>query len=165
MKIFQCIRDKYKKKLFFLLRFVVVCTYQPDTLTIRASFSVPGRGAAAVSSDWEESDRSGRQRKFRMVGKSSLVLKEDYDSVDSNVAAESISSSDDENESIQMPKKFNLDKNADVTKSEENLESNLISNSDSIRDGKYARLMQQADQASKKSTSSYSKKKKLFFSQ
>lgn len=58
-------------------RFVVVCSYQPDTLTVRASFSVPGKaGVAAVEPHWEAADRSGRQRKFRMVGKDALVLRE-----------------------------------------------------------------------------------------
>lgn len=58
-------------------RFLVVCSYQPDTLTVRASFSVPGKaGVAAVEPQWEANDRSGRQRKFRMVGKEALVLRE-----------------------------------------------------------------------------------------
>lgn len=136
----------------FVYRFVVICTYQPDTLTIRASFSVPGRGAAAVSSDWEESDRSGRQRKFRMVGKSSLVLKEDYDAADSTVPEESLSTATSDGNSEKIPKK--LDKL--FTDSLDNdVESNLISKSDSVRDGKYARLMQTTDQSKK--PSAYSK--------
>lgn len=77
-------------------RFVVVCSYQPDTLTVRASFSVPGK--AAVQPHWDDEDgstggssasneRSGRQRKFRMVGKDALVLKEPADAVDIEAAA------------------------------------------------------------------------------
>lgn len=60
-----------------------MCTYHPDTLTVRASFSVPGRGGvvgsgSAISpSEWDN-DRNARNRKFKMVGKSALVLKEDY---------------------------------------------------------------------------------------
>lgn len=55
----------------------MLCSYQPDTLTVRASFSVPGKaGVAAVEPQWEAGDRSGRQRKFRMVGKEALVLRE-----------------------------------------------------------------------------------------
>lgn len=62
-------------------RFLVVCSYQPDTLTVRASFSVPGKASAIAADalsdgDAAASDRSGRQRKFRMVGKDALVLKE-----------------------------------------------------------------------------------------
>lgn len=126
-----------------------MCTYQPDTLTIRASFSVPGRGAAAVSPDWEESDRSGRQRKFRMVGKSSLVLKEDYNDdsgpMDVKSTAESVSIQSDG----QIPKKH-----LEVTGSAENIDSNQISSaSDSVRDAKYARLMQQIDQEAKRKNS------------
>lgn len=60
---------------------MVVCTYQPDTLTVRASFSVPGRGgvvgASSAVNDWD-TDRNARNRKFKMVGKSALVLKEDH---------------------------------------------------------------------------------------
>lgn len=68
-----------------LFRFVVVCTYQPDTLTVRASFAVPGRGGAAVvPSEWAETGRSARERQFRLVDKSALVLKEnDPDSASS----------------------------------------------------------------------------------
>lgn len=58
-------------------RFLVVCTYQPDTLTVRASFSVPGKGdVAPIQPNWE-TDRSARDRKFRMVDKTALVLKQE----------------------------------------------------------------------------------------
>lgn len=58
-------------------RFLVICTYQPDTLTVRASFAVPGKGGASpLPSDWDVTGRNGRGRQFRMVGKNSLVLKE-----------------------------------------------------------------------------------------
>lgn len=66
-------------------RFLVLCSYQPDTLTVRASFSVPGKaGVAAVEPQWDASDRSGRQRKFRMVGKEALVLRETSSDDDAN---------------------------------------------------------------------------------
>lgn len=58
-------------------RFLVICTYQPDTLTVRASFAVPGKGGASpLPADWDSTGRNGRERQFRMVGKNSLVLKE-----------------------------------------------------------------------------------------
>lgn len=59
-------------------RFLVVCTFHPDMLTVRASFSVPGRGGAtAVSPDLNSNNgRNARERSFRLVNKSALVLKE-----------------------------------------------------------------------------------------
>ncbi|XP_062705176.1 uncharacterized protein LOC109429890 [Aedes albopictus] len=61
-------------------RFVVVCTFQPDTLTVRARLALPGRGrggAAPVpmSDYWPATGRNARVRQFNMVDKSSLVLK------------------------------------------------------------------------------------------
>lgn len=73
-------------------RFVVVCTYQPETLTVRASFAVPGRGGATVMSpDWhKEHARSGRERNFRMVHRNELITKEnDPDRSDFTGEAES----------------------------------------------------------------------------
>uniref|UniRef100_A0A1B0GIW5 Putative conserved plasma membrane protein n=1 Tax=Lutzomyia longipalpis TaxID=7200 RepID=A0A1B0GIW5_LUTLO len=78
-------------------RFVVVCTYQPETLTVRASFAVPGRGGATVMSpEWhQESARSGRERNFKMVHKNELITKEnDPDSV-GEVEAENLISRTD----------------------------------------------------------------------
>ncbi|XP_037811334.1 uncharacterized protein LOC119603387 [Lucilia sericata] len=60
-------------------RFVVVCSYQSGLQTVRASFSVPGRGgASAVQQDhYDEEERMGRGLKpMRYVDKSELVLKE-----------------------------------------------------------------------------------------
>lgn len=77
-------------------RFVVVCSYQPDTLTVRASFSVPGKAAVQPSWDDDQVDgssahgRSGRQRKFRMVGKEALVLKEPAEATDDAVDADAV---------------------------------------------------------------------------
>ena len=67
-------------------RFLVVCTFQPDTLTVRARLALPGKGGAtAVDPDdlWPEG-RSGRVRQFKMVDKSALVLKESDEDSEEN---------------------------------------------------------------------------------
>uniref|UniRef100_A0A1S4GWI0 Uncharacterized protein n=1 Tax=Anopheles gambiae TaxID=7165 RepID=A0A1S4GWI0_ANOGA len=59
-------------------RFVVVCTFQPDTLTVRARLALPGKGGAAPvpsSEWWPAQGRNARVRQFNMVDKSGLVLK------------------------------------------------------------------------------------------
>ncbi|XP_055593776.1 uncharacterized protein LOC129744976 [Uranotaenia lowii] len=63
-------------------RFVVVCTFQPDTLTVRARLALPGKGKGGAApvpmSEWwptGASGRNGRVRQFKMVDKTSLVLK------------------------------------------------------------------------------------------
>ena len=59
-------------------RFVVVCTFQPDTLTVRARLALPGKGnAAAVETPdfWPANGRNARERQFRMVDKTSLVTR------------------------------------------------------------------------------------------
>lgn len=62
-------------------RFVVECSYQPDTLTVRASFSVPSKSGSLSSeprnNEDNESDRESRKRHFRMVGKDALLLKKE----------------------------------------------------------------------------------------
>lgn len=66
----------------------MVCTFQPDTLTVRARLALPGKGGAtAVDPDelWPEG-RSGRVRQFKMVDKSALILKEsDEDSKENSI--------------------------------------------------------------------------------
>lgn len=58
-------------------RFMVLCTFHPEMLTVRASFSVPGRGGVApLPEDFQENGRSARERQFRLVDKTALVLKE-----------------------------------------------------------------------------------------
>ncbi|XP_073827217.1 uncharacterized protein [Musca autumnalis] len=60
-------------------RFVVVCSYQSGMQTVRASFSVPGRGGAVATSheSLEDEERMGRGlRPFRFVNKSELILKD-----------------------------------------------------------------------------------------
>jgi hypothetical protein len=58
-------------------RFLVVCTFQPDTLTVRARLALPGKGDVVVEDDsWSDRDRTSRNRQFKMVDKSALILKE-----------------------------------------------------------------------------------------
>lgn len=71
-------------------RFLVVCTYHPETLTVRASFMVPGKGGAVVTSpEWQKiaaPARSGRERQFKLVGRNALILKENDPDRDGAVA-------------------------------------------------------------------------------
>lgn len=63
-------------------RFLVVCSYSQEMLTVRASFMVPGKGGAAVpetSPEWQkiaQPSRNARERQFKLVGRNALVLKE-----------------------------------------------------------------------------------------
>lgn len=62
-------------------RFLVVCSYQQEMLTVRASFSVPGKGGAEAdtSPEWQriaQPSRNARERQFKLVGRNALVLKE-----------------------------------------------------------------------------------------
>ena len=61
-------------------RFLVVCSYQHDMLTVRASFSVPGKGGVETSPEWQKisqpPSRNARERQFKLVGRNALVLKE-----------------------------------------------------------------------------------------
>lgn len=59
-------------------RFLVVCTFQPDTLTVRARLALPSKGGASVMDEemWPERERGARERQFKMVDKSALILKE-----------------------------------------------------------------------------------------
>lgn len=53
-----------------------MCSYQPDTLTVRASFSVPSKSGSSLSMLTDNAtDRESRRRSFRMVGKEALLLK------------------------------------------------------------------------------------------
>ncbi|TMW48803.1 hypothetical protein DOY81_006117 [Sarcophaga bullata] len=73
-------------------RFVVVCSYQSGLQTVRASFSVPGRGgASAVQQDqYEEDERMGRGLKpMRYVDKSELILKETTEEESTNAVSTS----------------------------------------------------------------------------
>lgn len=64
-------------------RFLVVCSYQQEMLTVRASFMVPGKGGAEAetSPEWQRiapppQSRNARERQFKLVGRNALVLKE-----------------------------------------------------------------------------------------
>lgn len=65
-------------------RFLVICSYQAEMLTVRASFLVPGKGGAAAaaaetSPEWQkiaQPSRNARERQFNLVGRNALVLKE-----------------------------------------------------------------------------------------
>lgn len=128
----------------------MVCTYQPDTLTVRASFSVPGRGGvvgagSAVSPGEWDSDRNARNRKFKMVGKSALVLKEDYtddfpsdEHADKDVGRSDLTELDETNENSKG-------KANGTTKNGKKMADNLVSSEQeartSFRNAKYARLV------------------------
>lgn len=53
-----------------------MCSYQPDTLTVRASFSVPSKSGLSPPQE-NATDRESRRRSFRMVGKEALLLKKE----------------------------------------------------------------------------------------
>lgn len=59
-------------------RFLVVCNFPSDTLTVRARLALPGKGGASAVSDdnWPERERGARERQFKMVDRSALILKE-----------------------------------------------------------------------------------------
>lgn len=72
-------------------RFMVVCTFQPNTLTVRARLVLPGKGGAQQATTqewWPDNGRSARERQFKMVNKTALVLKEDYEEVPAAVTEE-----------------------------------------------------------------------------
>lgn len=64
-------------------KFIVKCTFQPDTLTVRARLALPKKkGEVDVVDDDDllyDKARNARNQKWRMVDKSSLIRKEEYD--------------------------------------------------------------------------------------
>lgn len=69
-------------------RFLVVCNFPSDTLTVRARLALPGKGGASavVDDNWPERERGARERQFKMVDRSALILKESNEqSMDSAV--------------------------------------------------------------------------------
>lgn len=53
-------------------RFLVLCSYQPETLTVRAGINLPThRGHASISYE----DESNSRRKSRMIKPGKLILK------------------------------------------------------------------------------------------
>lgn len=130
----------------------MVCTYHPDTLTVRASFSVPGRGGvigsgSAISpSEWDN-DRNARNRKFKMVGKSALVLKEDYTDdfpSDDDDKIEARNKSDDDTNDLGTVDELHIN-DAKSNSSTVAIASNLVSSEQegrtNFRNAKYARLV------------------------
>lgn len=73
-------------------RFLVVCSYQQEMLTVRASFLVPGKGGAAApetSPEWQkisQPSRNARERQFKLVGRNALVLKEEDKEKDTGIS-------------------------------------------------------------------------------
>lgn len=133
------------KSILRILRFVVVCSYQPDTLTVRASFAVPGQGsAAAMEPDWTQSDRSGRQRKFRMVGKDSLVVRDSAEAVLSDVKEKPVGGDTSSLSQRQARKRLDRVDDADIGE-------NLIDN-EPARLSKFARLTNNRDNAQGENT-------------
>lgn len=53
-----------------------MCSYQPNTLTVRTSFSVPSK-TLLPSPKHNNTDRGSRKISLRMVGKEALLLKEE----------------------------------------------------------------------------------------
>lgn len=105
-------------------RFLVVCTFQPDTLTVRARLALPGKGGASVMEpdDLWQDKRSGRERQFKMVDKSALVLKESDEKSEENVIqtvenhTENIISISAHSDSPPAPTKKPKKKRTDYTK-------------------------------------------------
>ncbi|XP_053692491.1 uncharacterized protein LOC128740939 [Sabethes cyaneus] len=136
-------------------RFVVVCTFQPDTLTVRARLALPGKGkggAAPVPASewWPATGRNGRVRQFNMVDKSSLVLKgSDEEEVEDIQPArvDEVQEEDliklskaNENPTEKEPKQeFNSKENEIIDKKSNRRRSDKT---DTYRDAKYARLFE-----------------------
>lgn len=64
-------------------KFIVKCTFQPDTLTVRARLALPRKnGEVDVVADDDfpfDKSRNARHQKWFMVDKSALIRKEEYD--------------------------------------------------------------------------------------
>jgi large-conductance mechanosensitive channel len=100
-------------------RFLVVCTFQPDTLTVRARLALPGKGDVVPEGEsWSERERESRNRQFKMVDKSALILKESSENSMENAIGdienltEKILSQMLRENSFDKSKKFNSFKNA-----------------------------------------------------
>lgn len=133
-------------------RYLVVCTFQPDTLTVRARLALPGKGGAtAVDPDyWPENGRNGRTRQFKMVDKTSLVLKtnnpESYDDEEAIVSEEE--NNDDEENSIGSSEQFIPETSETIAakKRGKNYESEFL------RDASYAARLYDRDLESTETT-------------
>ncbi|XP_058826346.1 uncharacterized protein LOC131686163 isoform X2 [Topomyia yanbarensis] len=134
-------------------RFVVVCTFQPDTLTVRARLALPGKGkggAAPVPTSewWPTNGRNGRVRQFNMVDKSALVLKSSDEEEVEDILPARVEEIPEEEFKNQTGKFVNSTKSS--TKQEPNSKENEIvekkttrrrsDKTEAFRDVKYARL-------------------------
>ncbi|XP_055545909.1 uncharacterized protein LOC129730536 [Wyeomyia smithii] len=136
-------------------RFVVVCTFQPDTLTVRARLALPGKGkggaAPAPASDWwPATGRNGRVRQFNMVDKTGLVLKtSDEEEVEDILPAQvkEVQEKDLIKQSVivanateKTPKHEISSKENEITDKKTNRRRS--DKTDAYRDAKYARLFE-----------------------
>jgi hypothetical protein len=99
-------------------RFLVVCTFQPDTLTVRARLALPGKGDVAVDENWNDRERSSRNRQFKMVDKSALILKESTEMENAVGDVENLTEKilAPENQSAFMPETINKHQQFDSLK-------------------------------------------------
>uniref|UniRef100_A0A182JAS5 Uncharacterized protein n=1 Tax=Anopheles atroparvus TaxID=41427 RepID=A0A182JAS5_ANOAO len=122
-------------------RFVVVCTFQPDTLTVRARLALPGKGGAAPvpapSEWWPANGRNARVRQFNMVGKSGLVLK---GSREDDAAEDNVEQTIHEQEEEDTGVPAEVRELPAVQPAEEEVEKAETT----VRDGKAARLLPEA---------------------
>ncbi|EDS34567.1 conserved hypothetical protein [Culex quinquefasciatus] len=131
-------------------RFVVVCTFQPDTLTVRARLALPskGKGGASVvpqSEWWPTGGRNARVRQFNMVDKSSLVLKgSDEEEVEDLVPAKVEEVTEEEvgnsTEASGVGKQELSSKENEIA--ERKVNWRRVDKSEPLRDAKYARLFE-----------------------
>ncbi|XP_062549141.1 uncharacterized protein LOC134213805 [Armigeres subalbatus] len=140
-------------------RFVVVCTFQPDTLTVRARLALPGKGRGGASpvpmSDyWPATGRNARVRQFNMVDKSSLVLKASDEEDVEDIQPAHVKEVEESEVVRQNDQKVETEGSAVTEKSfakqelssreneiaERKTDKRRIDKSEPLRDAKYARL-------------------------
>lgn len=128
-------------------RFMVICTFQPDTLTVRARLALPTRGGAVPMSQdwWPDIGRSARERQFKMVNKTALVLKETDESLPDS------SEADDET-GVGVTEELNIKITTDA--SVENIIPELtVRRKNSERGARFDRLLDERHQVVEKSAS------------
>lgn len=142
-------------------RFVVLCTFQPDTLTVRARLALPGkgRGGAApvpMTDYWPATGRNARVRQFNMVDKTSLVLKASDEEEVEDLLPAHIKEVEENDANAQADQEVGTESNSvterTFTKQELNSKENEIAErksnrrradkSEPLRDAKYARLFE-----------------------
>ncbi|XP_058453943.1 uncharacterized protein LOC131431965 [Malaya genurostris] len=137
-------------------RFVVVCTFQPDTLTVRARLALPGKGKGGASpvamSEWwpTNSGRNGRVRQFNMVDKSGLVLKTSDEEEVEDVLPARVEEIPEDNAIDPGRKSLNSTKSSSKQDSSSSKENEILQKksnrrrsekTEGFRDVKYARLL------------------------